>query len=144
MSMKHDGPPAELEIGGGESRVRQSDKDDCDMNKILDRYATTGLAPINQRTPVFADVSMLSDFKEALDKVKALEGRLKELPAPARELLREDPERFREIISDELTKDSLIELGVIEPEPEEKKEEPQAPKEEPGASGDPPKGGEAQ
>ena len=95
------------------SMVRQSFKDECDITKIMERYGTTGLAPITQREPIFADVSGMVDLKTSLDTIAELEGRLKELPAEARELFRKNPRDFSEALAAAETRDQLVELGVL-------------------------------
>lgn len=105
-------------IGGGESMVRQSFRDEADINKILARYRTTGLAPMNTKTPLFADVSMMRDLKTSLDMVNSIGERIRELPAEARKLFNENRAEFEKVLEEGPIVANLRKLGMLPPEPE--------------------------
>lgn len=105
------------QIGGGESRVKSEFQDECDMNRILDRYAATGIAQGAKGSPIFADVSMMQDLKTSLDTVASIEGRMKELPRAARELFRKNPQEFADALSKVSTQEELVKLGILEAAP---------------------------
>lgn len=103
---------------GEESRVRQAHRDEVEIHNILERYANTGLAPISKKEPIFADVSAVCDFKEALDKVSEVGTQLHKLPKEARELLYSDRVKFAEAIAADTTREKLEEIGFLEKKPE--------------------------
>ncbi len=115
----YDGLRTPVKVGGGETMVRKQFQEEADINNILDRYATTGLMPLNNRPPIFADVSIMQDLKTSMDTLAALDGRLGELPREARELFQEDPAAFATKLADPLTKELLQELKVLAPDPVE-------------------------
>lgn len=48
--------------------TKQSDKDRCNINTIMSKFANTGLIDyVNQKQPIYDDVSNLPTFQEAQD-----------------------------------------------------------------------------
>lgn len=53
-------------VNVGKSRTQQSFKDECDVNRIIDRFSRTGALPLAGRTPFYDDVTALQvDLTEA-------------------------------------------------------------------------------
>ena len=98
---------------GTESRVRQSEHEGTKIDNILKRYAATGILPVQQRQPIFADVSELTDYKEALDKIHAMGDVIKTLPKEARDLLLSNPAEFEKMIAADTTRENLEAIGLI-------------------------------
>jgi len=46
-----------------ESRTKQSFRDECDINKIMDRFAKTGVLPNLEGTPKYIDCTKIVDFQ---------------------------------------------------------------------------------
>lgn len=136
----YDGSRVGETVGGGESMVRQAFKDECDINRILERYKSTGLTPVNRREPMFADVSMLTDLKSALDLLEERRHVMRKLPREARELLRKDPEAFFGALDNVTVREDLVKLGVLAPEPEAPVVPPVVPPVAAPPSGAPPAG----
>lgn len=103
-------------VGGGESKVRQSFKDEVDINRVLQRYASTGLAPVPRGQPMFADVSAMVDLKSALDLVSDMQAKVRQLPVEARTLFNENPEDFERILNEGPIEANLRKLGFLPPE----------------------------
>ena len=101
-------------VGGGETMVRQQFKDEVDINNIINRYQETGFLPGAMGDPIFADTTMISDLKTAIDTVNAAQEGLKQLPRAARELLQANPTEFATKLAQASTQDQLVELGVLE------------------------------
>lgn len=107
------------------SRTVQSEKDACDINKIVAKFERTGMvAHLSKGVPRFLDVAELGDFKATADKVIAVERWFQDLPASVRKVFENDPVRLIEMANDpaaaELFKE--LELEVVT-----KKEEPAEP-----------------
>lgn len=45
-----------------ESRTLQHEKENCDVNRIIERYDRTGILPMPKRQGVYADVSKLNEY----------------------------------------------------------------------------------
>lgn len=109
-----DGSSVKVLVGGGESMVRQSFKDECDINKILARYATSGQLPLGRNDAKYGDVSEVKDYKEALDFVQHAREQLGQLPDSAREAFQKDPGAFFLGLEGATSRDDLVALGLLE------------------------------
>lgn len=100
---------------GKESLTKQSDKDKCDINKIIAKYEKTGMLPINKNQALYADFSELPDYNEALNIVIKAEQQFMELPASIRDKFNNSPEQMLEFMSDEKNYDEAVSLGLALP-----------------------------
>lgn len=82
----------------GESEVKESFKDQCDINKIMKRYERTGeITHLARTQPIFADVlNAVSDYKTAHDLILEAQSAFLELPSEVREAYGHDPGTFLE------------------------------------------------
>lgn len=98
----------------------QSEKDACDINKIVEQHAKTGLLPVNTATPIYGDFTGLPSYQESLNIVIKAEEAFMSLDAKIRKEFDNDPGAFLEFAQDENNRDKLIEWGMISPakEPE--------------------------
>lgn len=99
--------------------TKQSEKDSCDINKIMERYEATGLLPdLIQREPQYGDFSDAATFHEAMDIVAHANAQFSALPASVRERFGNDPAKFLAFIekaeNDDSAKKELIEMGLAE------------------------------
>lgn len=107
-----------------ESRTRQEFKDQCDINKIINRHMMTGeITHINQRVPRYADTSKVPDYLNAMIIVKQAEMLFNSLPAVIRERFKNQPDRMVEFCQDDKNYDEAVKLGLIE-SPKSKNGEP--------------------
>lgn len=94
----------------------QSEKDNCDINVIMQRYATCG-TPLPYRTdgaqPVYADVSELGDYMENFARCKLAEEMFNALPSALRKELDYNPANLVSFIQDENNRERCIEYGLI-------------------------------
>lgn len=98
-------------------RTKQSFKEECDINFIIDRHRRTGVIEhFNNRTPRFGDFTEAQGFKEALDLVAEAETSFAELPAHIRDRMENDPGYFMEFLEDPNNLDEAVELGLL-PQP---------------------------
>jgi hypothetical protein len=94
----------------------QSEKDNCDINVIMNRYATCG-TPLPYRTdgvqPVYADVSELGDYMENYQRCKQAEEMFNALPSALRKELDNNPANLIPFIQDKKNESRCIEYGLI-------------------------------
>lgn len=94
----------------------QSEKDNCDINVIMNRYATCG-TPLPYRTdgvqPVYADVSDLGDYMENFQRCKQAEEMFNALPSTLRKELDNNPANLLPFIQDEKNKERCYEYGLL-------------------------------
>lgn len=94
----------------------QSEKDNCDINVIMNRYATCG-TPLPYRTdgvqPVYADVSELGDYMENFQRCKQAEELFNALPSALRKELDNNPANLLSFIQDEKNKERCYEYGLL-------------------------------
>lgn len=94
----------------------QSEKDNCDINVIMNRYATCG-TPLPVRSdgvePMFADVSELGDYMENFNRCKQAEEMFNALPSALRKELDNNPANLIPFIQDKKNESRCIEYGLI-------------------------------
>lgn len=94
----------------------QSEKDNCDINVIMNRYATCG-TPLPVRSdgvePMFADVSELGDYMENFNRCKQAEEMFNALPSALRKELDNNPANLLPFIQDEKNKERCYEYGLL-------------------------------
>lgn len=94
----------------------QSEKDNCDINVIMNRYATSG-TPLPYRAdgvePVYADVSELGDYMENYQRCKQAEEMFNSLPSALRKELDNNPANLLPFIQDEKNKERCYEYGLL-------------------------------
>ncbi|UYD39238.1 MAG: internal scaffolding protein [Wigfec virus K19_170] len=109
---------------GQKSKTVQSEKDNCDINKIMERFNRTGKLPAMQvQPPQYADARVV-DFQTAQQIVKDAKEQFQALPSQARKAFGNDPQAFLEAINDtsEDNAKALLKLGILiprKPSPEE-------------------------
>lgn len=94
----------------------QSEKDNCDINVIMNRYATCG-TPLPYRSdgvqPVYADVSELGDYMENYQRCKQAEEMFNALPSALRKELDNNPANLLPFIQNKENESRCIEYGLI-------------------------------
>lgn len=107
-------PPKVKLICEDESRARQSEKERCDVNKIMAKYQRTGVIPMDMRQAAFADVSQVSDYRTALDNVRRAKEFFMTLPPKVRQRFMNDPAEFLDFVGNPENRGELEELGLVE------------------------------
>nr|QJB19807.1 MAG: internal scaffolding protein [Microvirus sp.] len=97
------------------SLTQQHFKDECDINCIMDRYASTGVLTngLSTRAPIFDDFSVTFDYHSAKNKMIEAEMLFMELPARVRDAFENNPENLLRFIANEENREEAIELGLI-------------------------------
>lgn len=66
------------------AKTKQSFRDECDINKLMGRYAKQGgLPPVGQNFS-FGDVSSVPDYQECLNKINSVADQFAALPLKVR------------------------------------------------------------
>ena len=77
----------------GDSRTKQSFKDECDVNNILRNYSKTGVMPENFNPGQFLDLDGTS-YQEYMQTVASAQSMFAELPSGLRKRFDNDPSKF--------------------------------------------------
>lgn len=107
--------PPDEGIACTELGARQSEKDACDINRILLQYERTGQVPVIQEEALYADVSEFGSYQENLHKVMEAEALFMKLPPEVRNRFQNDPGSFLAFASDPANLDELVALKLVEP-----------------------------
>lgn len=98
----------------GPGRTLQSFKDECDINRIMKRYQTTGVIDhVNRHPPQFGDIGVY-DFQESLNIVIEAENRFAALPSDVRDRFGNDPGRLLDFVSKAENLQEAAKLGLID------------------------------
>lgn len=100
----------------GPSLTRQEFAEDCDINVIMDRFATTGIPPANMREGgAYLDLTdMPEDLQSTLEMLKNAETAFMTLPATVRREFDNDPVKFVDFASNPANSDKMVEWGLSE------------------------------
>lgn len=101
----------ELEI----SRTVQSEKDNCDINILMDRYQKSGVIPVMQGAPIYGDFTELPDYRGAVETVMKADKAFSSLPAKVRAEFDNDPARFLEFAQDPVNEARMRDMGLLPP-----------------------------
>jgi len=97
--------------------AQQSDKDSCDINKIVDRYLKTGLMPEPARQAFYMDITELQDanaYQTALNQVNAANKAFNALPAHIRGMFGNDPKAFVDAMDKKQFTKEMADAGLVE------------------------------
>lgn len=108
----------------GESKTDQSFKDDCDVNKIMEKYKTVenynavmALQNPGRAKPQFGDFADMPDYAAAQNVIVRARNMFEALPSNIRDRFANDPAIFLEFMSDDKNKAEAIKLGLCQPDP---------------------------
>jgi len=95
--------------------TQQQFKDECDINKIMEKYQRTGqITHLARNQGIYADLTSLGDYQQSLQKVIDAENAFDTLPAKVRERFGNDPAGLLTFLADPQNKEEAIKLGLIE------------------------------
>lgn len=96
-----------------DSRTKQSFKDECDINNILESYNRTGRLPdLIKENPQFGDFSDPLTYQDALNTVLMAETQFNALDSDIRERFSNDPIKFLDFTSDPKNLPEMVTLGL--------------------------------
>ncbi|WNK14023.1 MAG: internal scaffolding protein [Microvirus sp.] len=96
----------------GPSLTVQSDKDDCDINLIMERFGRGIPVPVNVKSPMQGDFTGVTDYQSSLNLIIEAQSAFMEMPANVRARFENDPGHFLDFISDPANQDEAIRLGL--------------------------------
>lgn len=96
-----------------QGRTKQSFKDECDINRIMARFAKTGLIEhLSQRAPTFGDIQDI-DFQGCMDIVAFAREQFAALPSELRDRFANDPGRLLDFLQNPENKAEAEKLGLL-------------------------------
>ena len=126
--------PSRLTFADDEGRTQQSFKDQCDVNKILDKFTRTGvLEHVSEYGGEYGDFVDAPGYHEAMNSVVEAQQMFEALPAKLRKRFENDPATFLAFMDDPANVDEMRSMGLLpkevpdpEPDPGERAAEPPA------------------
>lgn len=95
------------------SRTQQNFRDECDINMIVSRYKKTGLLThVKYSSGTFEDLTLLPDYKEAMNVIAIGTEAFASVPAKLRARFNNDVGEFLQFVHDPLNEDELVKLGL--------------------------------
>lgn len=113
----HDGylpPPSVTVCTAEEGKTRQSDAKASDINAIMKKYETTGVLPVAARAGVFADVSALPSFQEAIATLDRAQVYFLSLPPHVRAMFENSPAKMLDAFNAGELREVFEEIGLLE------------------------------
>lgn len=103
------------------SQTKQCFKDQCDFNKVIDRFMKTGVLEHARSgsEPRYADLIGSVDYQTSLARIKQAEASFEALPAKIRNKFENDPVQFLEFVSNPQNVDEMVNLGLASRKPPE-------------------------
>jgi len=95
------------------SLTQQHQKDDADINVIVERFGLTGQLPNAISEPQYGDFTNVSDYHSAMNAVRAAQESFMELPAKLRSRFDNDPAKFIDFVTDDNNRQEAVSLGLV-------------------------------
>jgi len=100
------------------SLTKQSFRDECDINKIMQRFKKTMNADFLTRfagytSGEFGDFSNVGDYRSAIDQVTKANEVFMNLPAKVRSRFRNDAASFLDFCNDPRNVNEMVDLGLV-------------------------------
>lgn len=109
--------PPVSDQSGEVSLTCQSEADQCDINKIMERFNRTGKLPTMQTQPAQYGDARVVDFQAAQALISDAKTQFLALPSKTRKAFGNDPQAFLDAIGDqsEDNVEQLKKLGILVP-----------------------------
>jgi len=98
---------------GGESRTKQSFKDECDVNTIMARYQKTGVVTHFNEQKASYGFAPAIDYQEALNLVKKASDLFDGLPSQIRAKFQNNPREFLAFCENPDNRSEMALLGLL-------------------------------
>lgn len=110
-----------IDCSKDEVLTQQSAKDECDINKIVERAKRGAEIPFRDREPIYGDFTQIpTDLRQCLVEVKKAETAFMSLDAHVRARFSNDPVLLLDFLNNPQNRDEAIKLGLVAaPEPTE-------------------------
>lgn len=106
-----------LDCSDSPSMTKQSFREECDINNILERYQVTGLLPhLIEQEPSYGDFSDAPTYQESFEIVRKAQEQFTALDAHLRARFDHDPANFLAFCSDPANRDEMFKLGLMKKE----------------------------
>jgi len=93
--------------------AKQSFKDECDVNTILNRASKTGLINhVNRFQGDYSDVTTASDYQTSVNAVMDAHDAFMELPSGIRKRFSNSPEEFLAFVHNPDNLDAMVDMGL--------------------------------
>lgn len=112
------------DLGTEPSRTKQSFKDEVDINRIMDRFHSTGLLPPQKPQGRFGDFTGAEDYLTQATRVLEAQRAFEDLPADVRDYCENDPAELLDILNNPEREEERQELGFIDKETAEGRPSP--------------------
>lgn len=97
--------------------TKQSFKDECDINKILEKFQKSGaITHFASHAPTYGDCTPVQ-LHDALNTVANAETMFEELPSSIRKKFNNNAEQFLEFVQNDKNLEEMRELGLAEKAP---------------------------
>ncbi len=105
-------------IDCGEGLTKQSFKDECDINFIMNKWQRTGQIPdsaVGTMRPRYGDFTNPNDYMEACNRVLDANEAFASLPAFLRDRFANEPANLIAFLGDADNQEEAIKLGLAQP-----------------------------
>lgn len=100
-------------ISSQPSMTKQSFKNECDINNLLNKYQKTGLLEhVSVHKGDYSDLSYVQDYHTSLNQLNNAQETFNSLPSSLRKKFDNDPRQFVEFVLDPNNKDEIHALGL--------------------------------
>lgn len=115
------------------TKTSQEFKDDCDPNNIVRKFKQDGiLTHMNKKAGVYADLTNIPSYQEALNTVIQAQNAFETLPSQIRKQFNNSPQEFVEFMQDPKNHDKAADMGLVERKNDDKlNDDKKAPKKGP-------------
>lgn len=97
------------------SRTKQSEKKNCEINHILNKWKRTGACThVQQGELMFGDFAHEIDYHGALNKIIEVDNLFDSLPSMIRKKFKNDPAELIGFLDDDKNYDEAVKLGLVE------------------------------
>lgn len=96
------------------SLTQQHFKDDCDINKVIERFTRTGLLPQYPGEDMqYGDYTSSVDYHEAMTIVAQAKQQFEALPSSVRDKFDNDPAKMLDFVSKKENIEESVKLGLL-------------------------------
>lgn len=114
ISIRENGTKRVRTINSLPTLTQQQFKDQSDINKIMERYERTGTVTHlrNAAQGVYADLTTLPSYHEAMQTIVKANDAFDEVPASIRNKFDNDPQKLIDFLKDDKNNKEAVELGL--------------------------------
>lgn len=97
------------------SRTVQSQEAEANINNIVRDFGLTGTMPQGVVMPSYGDFEGVSDYREAIELVRAADAAFAALPSAVRNRMENNPQNLLEFVADPRNQEEIRALGLALP-----------------------------